>query len=40
MPILRLALGKGLDERALSARYREFICDLLLEGLKVRAPQP
>jgi AcrR family transcriptional regulator len=39
MPILRLALGKGLDERALSARYREFICDLLLEGLKVRAPQ-
>jgi TetR/AcrR family transcriptional regulator len=40
MPILRLALGTGLDERGLSARYREFICDLLLEGLKVRAPQP
>lgn len=35
-PILRVALGKDFDERVISARYREFICDLLLKGLKLR----
>lgn len=34
MPILRLALGRNMDEKALSARYREFICELLVNGLK------
>lgn len=34
--ILHIAAGKNFDETALSARYREFICDLLLNGLKVR----
>jgi hypothetical protein len=34
MPILRLALGKSFDERGASARYREFICELLVNGLK------
>jgi len=38
MPILRIALGKNFDEKSLSARYREFICDLLLHG--IRAPPP
>jgi TetR/AcrR family transcriptional regulator len=38
MPILRIALGKSFDEIGLSARYREFICDLLLNG--IRAPPP
>ena len=37
MPILRIALGKSFDQRAISARYREFICDLLLNGLKTPA---
>jgi TetR/AcrR family transcriptional regulator len=36
MPILRIALGKNFDEKGLGARYREFICDLLLNG--IRAP--
>ena len=36
MPILRIALGKNFDEKGLSARYREFICELLLNG--IRAP--
>jgi AcrR family transcriptional regulator len=40
MPIVRLALGKAFDERDLSARYRDFICDLLLHGLKGRAASP
>jgi AcrR family transcriptional regulator len=34
MPILRLALGKGFDERTASARYREFICEFVLNGLR------
>jgi hypothetical protein len=38
-PILRIALGKDFDERAIGARYGEFICDLLLNGLKLR-PEP
>jgi AcrR family transcriptional regulator len=40
MPILRIALGKSFDERALSERYREFICDLLLNGLKTNPSKP
>jgi AcrR family transcriptional regulator len=36
MPILRIALGKDFDERAIGARYREFICELLLNGVKAR----
>jgi TetR/AcrR family transcriptional regulator len=34
--ILRIAVGKNFDQRAVSVRYREFICDLLLNGLKSR----
>jgi len=34
MPILRQALGKAFDERGASTRYREFICDLLVNGLR------
>ncbi len=29
-------MGKDFDQRAISARYREFICELLLDGLKTR----
>jgi hypothetical protein len=29
MPILRIAMGKDFDQRAISVRYREFTCDLL-----------
>jgi TetR/AcrR family transcriptional regulator len=36
MPILRIAMGKDFDQRAISVRYREFICDLLLNGLKAK----
>jgi TetR/AcrR family transcriptional regulator len=36
MPILRIVMGKDIDPRAISVRYREFICELLLEGLKAR----
>jgi TetR/AcrR family transcriptional regulator len=36
MPILRIVMGKDFDQRAISARYREFICELLLDGLKTR----
>jgi TetR/AcrR family transcriptional regulator len=34
MPILRTVMGRDFDQRAISLRYREFICDLLLDGLK------
>ncbi len=34
MPVLRLALGKGFDERGASSRYRDFICELVLNGLR------
>jgi TetR/AcrR family transcriptional regulator len=34
--ILRIASGKNFDQRAVGSRYREFICDLLLNGLKSR----
>ncbi|HWW21192.1 MAG TPA: hypothetical protein VNZ06_10335 [Steroidobacteraceae bacterium] len=34
MPILRIAMGKEFDERAIAARYRDFICELLTTGLK------
>jgi len=34
MPVLRMAMGKDFDERLIAARYREFICELLLSGLK------
>jgi len=36
MPVLRMAMAKDFDERLVAARYREFICELLLSGLKVR----
>ena len=36
MPILRIVMGKDFDQRAISGRYREFICDLLLDGLRTR----
>jgi TetR/AcrR family transcriptional regulator len=36
MPVLRIAMGKDFDPRAISVRYREFICDLLLNGLKLK----
>jgi TetR/AcrR family transcriptional regulator len=36
MPILRIAMGKDFDQRAISARYREFICELLLDGLTTK----
>jgi TetR/AcrR family transcriptional regulator len=38
MPILRIALGESFDEKGLSARYREFICDLLLNGIRALPP--
>jgi TetR/AcrR family transcriptional regulator len=38
MPILRLALGKNFEEKGLSDRYREFICDLLLNGIRAARP--
>jgi TetR/AcrR family transcriptional regulator len=38
MPILRIALGKNFDEKGLSDRYREFICNLLLNGLRAAPP--
>jgi AcrR family transcriptional regulator len=34
--ILRIAAGKNVDQRSLSVRYRDFVCDLLLNGLKLR----
>jgi TetR/AcrR family transcriptional regulator len=34
MPILRIAMGKEFDERAIAARYREFICELFCYGLR------
>jgi hypothetical protein len=36
MPILRIAMGKDFDQRAISQRYREFICDMILDGLKTK----
>jgi AcrR family transcriptional regulator len=33
LPIVRIALGKEFDERAISGRYREFISELLLHGI-------
>jgi AcrR family transcriptional regulator len=33
LPILKVATGKKLDEKAAANEYREFICDLLLNGL-------
>jgi TetR/AcrR family transcriptional regulator len=32
---IRAALGKDFDERALGTRYGDFLCDMLLNGLKV-----
>ena len=34
MPVLRIAMGKNVDPRVISVRYLEFICDVLLNGLK------
>lgn len=34
MPILRRAMGKEFDERVIGDRYREFVSDLLVNGLK------
>ena len=36
MPILRMAMDKDFDERLIASRYREFMCELLLSGLKAR----
>ncbi|MGH8230942.1 MAG: TetR/AcrR family transcriptional regulator [Steroidobacteraceae bacterium] len=36
MPVLRIAMGKEFEPRAIGEQYREFICSMLLEGLKVR----
>jgi TetR/AcrR family transcriptional regulator len=36
MPILRIAMGRQFDARAISQRYREFICELLLNGLEIK----
>jgi TetR/AcrR family transcriptional regulator len=36
MPILKLVMDKDFDERAIASRYREFICELLISGLKSR----
>jgi TetR/AcrR family transcriptional regulator len=36
MPILRIVMGKEFDQRAISQRYREFICDMILHGLKAK----
>ncbi|HEY1723875.1 MAG TPA: hypothetical protein VGF89_00505 [Steroidobacteraceae bacterium] len=36
MPVLRIAMGKDSEPRQLAEDYREFICELLLQGLKVR----
>jgi TetR/AcrR family transcriptional regulator len=36
MPILRIVMGKDFDQRAISLRYREFICDMILNGLKAK----
>lgn len=38
MPILRRAMGKDFDERVIGDRYREFVCDLLINGMKNAAP--
>jgi TetR/AcrR family transcriptional regulator len=40
MPILRIAMGKNFDEQALSSRYREFICELLINGIRAPAAKP
>jgi TetR/AcrR family transcriptional regulator len=40
MPILRIAMGKNFDEKTVSARYREFICELLINGLKAPGAKP
>jgi hypothetical protein len=37
IPILRLASGKKLDEQAEMKEYRDFICDLVLNGLAKKA---
>ena len=37
LPILRIAQGKDLDEHVPGARYLEFVCKLLLDGLRVRS---
>jgi TetR/AcrR family transcriptional regulator len=34
LPILRIAAADKHDEAAMTARYKSFICDLLLNGLK------
>jgi TetR/AcrR family transcriptional regulator len=36
MPVLRMAMGKDFDERGIATRYRDFICELLLTGLKAK----
>jgi len=34
LPILRLVMGRDFDPTTISHRYREFICDMMLNGLK------
>ena len=33
LPVLKIAKGRRLDEKAAGREYRDFICDLLLQGL-------
>jgi AcrR family transcriptional regulator len=39
LPILQVASGNKLDDAAMTARYRNFICDLILNGLKSSGPR-
>jgi TetR/AcrR family transcriptional regulator len=37
LPILRVALGEEIDQATLTKRYREFVLDLVLNGLRAPA---
>lgn len=37
LPFVRMAAGKKLDEEAAAKEYREFICELVLNGLSPKA---
>jgi AcrR family transcriptional regulator len=34
LPILKIAMGEDIDEAAVTARYREFVFDLVMNGLR------
>jgi TetR/AcrR family transcriptional regulator len=36
LPVLKIAKGRKLDEKAAGREYRDFVCDLLLHGLTGR----